>query len=397
MDGREDGRGRVIGTELRCIPTIFLEPCWGLKWCRKYYALKPSDYDIGVITPDGKYNSLKFGGPLAMEHEARDKVEKSNPSPSLPRTIHDTGGQLGLRRHQLSSPPSWDLSVPTSPMPSVVPERTQGRPDLMCSDVTAAHSSVALITPAGTEGTLHIPSSSTGSTLPSIQPHLEPYTSELLYALLPGPSPYSSQNSRAPTVGTPQHLPHSSTVSQDPDALLYSVASDNDPSLEQFAQIANAQFPPDTVNAHSPSQVHAMTIMQAPQSTSPDSWHSLDFSPMSATSLTCSTSFSADSSLIGEFEQLHGTWVVTPMSELMMMGLDKSPQSNFQSEAGMTDEYWQLSRNDTPFSPIHQPRGLSPIDMGVFQLPGTSEVEENTYYLSDTCLFSSSFSSTFAC
>ncbi|KAG0709901.1 hypothetical protein DFH29DRAFT_20474 [Suillus ampliporus] len=385
-----DGRGRVIGIELRCIPPIFLEPCWGLKWCPKYHARRPSDYDIGVLAPDGKYNSLKIGGPPDMEHGARDSIENLNPSPSPLRTIHDTDGQLGLRRRGPPSPPSWHFSILMSPVPSIVHERTQDQPDFMHSVVTPTHSSVRQITSGRTEGTL-----------PSIQPHSEPYTSELSYALLPGPFPHSSQNYRAPTVGTPQHLSPQiqPAVSQDPDSLLYSVAPDNDASLERFisAQAADAQayLPPNTIGVHSTPQVCAMT-MQTPQTTLPDPWNSLDFSPVSATPMSCSTSFSADCSLFGEFEQDRCPGVATPMSELMRMGLENSPQSNVQSETGMPDEYWQLIGNATRSSPRHQSRGLSPIDMGVYQLPGTSEGEETAYYLSDTCLFSSGFGGTFA-
>jgi hypothetical protein len=153
-------------------------------------------------------------------------------------------------------------------------------------------------------------------------------------------------------------------------------------------------LPLDSINTYSTPQVHVVTpAMQTPQ----NPWNNLDFSPASATPMTCSTSFSADSNLIGEFEQHHGPGVATPMSELMRMGVENSPQSNDQLEAGMTDEYWQLHQTLTRFSPMHQSRGLSPIDMGVDQLPGTGEGEETAYNLSDTFLFSSGFHGAFAC
>ncbi|KAG2156333.1 hypothetical protein DEU56DRAFT_897328 [Suillus clintonianus] len=375
-------------------PSKQLEACWGLKWCPKFYARGPSDYDIGVLTPDGKYGSLKIGGPPPMEHGVRVGIEIVNPSTSLFSTIHEADGQLGFRRRELPSSPSSHFSVTTPPV-SIAHERTQDRPDLMCFDVTPAHSSLSLIAPGRMEGALPI--------------HSEPYTSELSYALLPGPSPHSSQSCGAPTVGTPQHLHYLSpqippAVSQDPDGLLYSVAPEDGASLERLASAtadAQAYLPPNTINIHSTPQVYVMTTMQTPQAALLDSWNNLDFSPGSATPMTCSTSFStdssligefeqyhgpgvatpmtcstsfsADSSLIGEFEQHHGPGVATPMTELMGMDMENSPQSNRQAEAAMTDEYWRLSRTLSRSSPMHYSRGLSPIDMMLFMAPSLAE------------------------
>ncbi|KAG1783027.1 hypothetical protein EV702DRAFT_1059689 [Suillus placidus] len=394
MDVRENGLGRVIGCELRCIPPRFLESCWGLKWCPKFYARGPSEFDIGVLTPDGKYNSLKIGGPLAMERGAQDRMVKLKPSPSLRSTIHDADGRLGLRRRELPSSPSGHFSVSASPV-YIVHERTQDQPDFMHSHVTPIPSSAPLIAPGRTEGILPIPISGSGTMLSSIQPLSEPYTSELSYALIPG---HSSQSCGAPNIGTPLRI--MPAVSQDPGALLYGVVPENNTSLERLVSdpgdVQAYYLPPDSIDAHSTLQVHVIT--PAMQATLLDSWNNLDFSPASATPMTCSTSFSADSSLIGEFEQHHGAGVATPMSELMRMDLENSSHSNDQLEAGMPGEYWQLHRTltGTRSSPMHQSRGLSPIDMSVDQLPCTGEGEDTTYNLSDTLLFSGAFHGAFA-
>lgn len=407
MDVRENGLGRVIGCELRCIPPRFLESCWGLKWCPKFYARGPSEFDIGVLTPDGKYNSLKVGGPLAMERGPQDGIANFELSLRLPSTIHDADGQLGLRTREPPSSPSWRFSVPATPV-YAVHERTHNQTNFTCSHVTPTDSSASLIAPGRTEGTLPIPIPGSGTMLSSIQPLSEPYTSELSYALLSGHSSHSSQSCGAQNVGTPLQLHYLSpriipAVAQDPVALLYGVALENDGSLERLvSDPGNAQahyLPPDSIgNAHSIPQVHVTTpAMQTPQAALLDSWNNLDFSPASATPMTCSTSFSTESSLIGEFEQHHGPGAATPMSELMRMGLEISPQSNEQLEAGMPDEYWQLHHILPCSSPMHQSRGLSPIDMSVDQLPGTGEGEDTTYNLSDTFLFSSAFHGAFAC
>ncbi|KAG1755417.1 hypothetical protein EDB19DRAFT_1661190 [Suillus lakei] len=389
MDVHENGLGRVIGCELRCIPPRFLESCWGLKWCPKFYARGPSDFDIGVLTPDGNYSSLKIGSPLAIERGARDSITNLKASPSLSSTIHDADGQLGSSRRE--PPSSWHFSVPTSPV-YIAHEGIHKQPVFMRSDVAPAHSSAPLIAPGRTEGMLPIP-------IP-----------ELSYALLPGPCPHLSQCCGASTVGTPLHAHYLSpqilpAVSQHPDALLYSIAPENDASLQRLiSDPGDAQayyFPPDVINTHSTPQVHVMTpTVQTPQATMPDSWNNLDFSPASVTPMTCSTSFSTDCSLIGEFVQHCGPGVATPMSELMRMGLEDSPQSNVQLDAVMTDEYWQLPVNQTltHSPPMHQSRGLSPIDMSVDQLPlGPSEGEETAYNISDTFLFSSAFHGAFTC
>lgn len=402
MDVRENGLGRVIGCELRCIPPRFLESCWGLKWCPKFYARGPSEFDIGVLTPDGKYNSLKIRGPLAMGRGAHDSMVNLKPSPSLPSTIHDADGRLGLRGCELPSSPFGHFGVPASPV-YIVHQRTQDQPDFMHSHVTPAHSSAPLVAAGRTDGILPIPISGSGTMLSSIQPLSEPYTSELSYALLPG---HSSQSCSAPNIGTPLHLYYLSpkimpAVSQDPSTLLYGVVSENDASLERLvSDPGDAQayyLPLDSINAHSTPQVHVISpAMQTPQATVLDSWNNLDFSPASATPMTSSTSFSADSSLIGEFEQHHDAGAATPMSELMRMDLENSSHSNNQLEAGMPDEYWQLHRTLARSSPMHQSRGLSPIDMSVDQLPGTGEEEDATYNLSDTFLFSGAFHCAFA-
>lgn len=407
MDVRENGLGRVIGCELRCIPPRFLESCWGLKWCPKFYARGPSEFDVGILTPDGKYKSLKIGGPLAMERGAQDCIANVKPSRRLTSTIHDADGQLGLRRREPPSLPSWHLCVPASPAYNIH-ERTQDQPDFMRCHITPADSSTALIAPGRTEGTLPIPIPGSGTMVSSVQPLSEPYTSELSYALLPGHSLHLSQSCGAQNVGTPLHLYHLSpqimpAVSQDPTAaLLYDVALDNDSSSARLVsdpRDGQAHYiPPDSINAHSTPQVHVMTpAMQTPQVTLLDSWNNLNFSPASATPMTCSTSFSADSSLIGEFEQNHSLGVATPMSELMRMDLEIFSQSNEQLEAEIPDEYWQLHRIFTRSSPMHQSRGLSPIDVSVDQLPGTGEGEDTTYNLSDTFLFSGAFHGAFAC
>ncbi|KAG2115919.1 uncharacterized protein F5147DRAFT_675250 [Suillus discolor] len=405
MDVRENCLGRVIGCELRCIPPRYLKSCWGLKWCPKFYARGPSEFDVGVLTPDGKYNSLKTDDSLAMEHRAQGSIANLKPSPSLPITVYDADGRLGSRRREPPSSPSWHL--PPSPAYSMN-ERTQDQPDFMRSP---AHSSTPLIAPGGTERPSRLPIPITGSrtTLSSIQPFSEPYTSELSYALLPGHSSHPSQSCGAPTVGEPLHLHYLSSkvmpaVSQDPAAfrLLYGVAPETDASLEHLVSDpgdAQEQYlPPDSIHAHSTLQVHLMTpTMQTLQATLLDSWNNLDFSPASTTPMSCSTSFSADSSLIGEFEHHHGPGVATSMSELMGMDWENSTQSNDQLEAGITDEDWQLHRTFTRSSPMHQSRGLSPIDMSVDELPGTGDGEETAYNLSDTFLFSSAFHGTFAC
>ncbi|KAG2073522.1 hypothetical protein BDR04DRAFT_1141093 [Suillus decipiens] len=404
MDVREIGLGRVIGCELRCIPPRFLESCWGLKWCPKFYARGPSEFDIGILTPDGKYNSLKIGG-LAMEYRAQDGIANLKPSQSLPNTTHDADGTLGLRRREHPSSPSRHFCIPASPV-YIVHERTENQPDFMRSHVTPAHSSAPLIVPGRTEGALPMPIPGLGTTLSSIQPISGPYTSELSYALLPGHWPHLSQSCSAPIIETPLHLHYLSpnsmpAVSQDSSALLYGVAPEKD-SLEYLVsgpEDVQAQYlPPNSINAHSTPQVHVMNpTMQTPQGAFLDSWNDLDFSPASATPMTCSTSFSADSSLIEQFEQHHGQAVATPMSELMGMGLENSPQSNDQFEAGMPDEYWQLHMAFTRDSPMHQPRGLSPIDVSVDQLPSTGEGDDTMYNLSDTFLFSSTSHGAFAC
>lgn len=405
MDVRENCLGRVIGCELRCIPPRYLKSCWGLKWCPKFYARGPSEFDVGVLTPDGKYNSLKTDGSLAMEYRAQDSIANLKPSPSLPSTIYDTDGRLGSRRREPPSSSSWHFSVPVSPA-YIMHERTQDRPDFMRSP---AHSSTPLIAPGGTEepSRLPIPIPGSRTTLSSIQPFSEPYTSELSYALLPGHSSHPSQSCGAPTVGKPLHLHYLSpkvtpAVSQDPAALLYGVAPETDASPEHLVsdpRDAQEQYLPlDSIHAHSTLQVHLMTpTMQTLQATLLDSWNDLDFSPASTTPMSCSTSFSTDSSLIGEFEHHHGPGVATSMSELTGMDWENLTQSNDQLEAGMTGEDWQLHRTFTRSSPMHQSRGLSPIDMSVDELPGTSDGEETAYNLSDTFLFSRAFHGTFAC
>lgn len=399
MDVRGNGLGRVIGRELWCIPPRFLDSCWGLKWCPKYYARGPSEFDIGVLTPDGKYISFKIDGSLAMECAAHDGIADLKLSSGLPNTTHRADGQLGSRRLEPPSSPSWHFRVPASPI-RTVHEKTQDQPDIMYSHVTPAHSSAPLIAPGRTEGTPTIPIPRSGLMLSPIKSLSGPYTSELSYALLPEHSSHLAQTSNAQT---PQHLCHLSpqiipAVSPDSGALLYGIASQDDASLERLVPDrgdVQAHYPPlDSINTYSTPQVHVLTpAMQTPQ----NPWNNFDFSPASTTPMTCSTSFSTDSSLIGEFEQHHGPWVATPMSGLMRMGMENSPQSNDQSEAGMTDEYWQLHQTLPRFSPMHQSRGLSPIDMGVDQLPGTGEGEETAYNPSDTFLFSTAFHGAFAC
>ncbi|KAG1892169.1 hypothetical protein F4604DRAFT_12264 [Suillus subluteus] len=202
MDVRENGLGRVIGCELRCIPPRFLESCWGLKWCPKFHARGPSEFDIGVLTPDGKYNSLKIRArPLAMERGPQGSIANLEPSLRLPSTIHDADGQLGLRRREPPSSPSWRFSVPASPV-CTAHERTQDQTDFTCPHATPADPSVPLIAPGRTEGTLPIPIPGSGT----MQPLSEPYTSELSYALLPGHSSHSSQSCGTQNVGTPLQL-----------------------------------------------------------------------------------------------------------------------------------------------------------------------------------------------
>ncbi|KAG1768639.1 hypothetical protein EDD22DRAFT_220462 [Suillus occidentalis] len=397
MDVHGNGLGRVIGRELRCIPPKFLDSCWGLKWCPKYYARGPSEFDIGILTPDGKYISFKIDGSLAMECAAQDSIAKLKPASRLPNTIHRADGELEPRRRD--SPPSRHFSVPASPM-RTVHKKTQVQPDFMYSHVTPAHSSAPLIVPGRMEGTPTIPIPRSGLMLSPIKSLSGPYTSELSYALLPEHSSHLSQNC---DVQTSQHLYYLSpqiipAVSPDSGALLYGIASQDDASSECLVSdrgdMQAHYLPLDSINTFSTPQVHVLTpAMQTPQ----NPWNNFDFSPASTTPMTCSTSFSTDSSLIGEFEQHHGPWVATPMSGLMRMDLENSPQSNDQSEAGMTDEYWQLHQTLPRFSSMHQSRGLSPIDMGVDQLPGTGEGEETAYNPSDTFLFSTAFHGAFAC
>ncbi|KAG2155063.1 uncharacterized protein EDB93DRAFT_132084 [Suillus bovinus] len=393
--------GRVIGCELRCIPPRYLESCWGLKWCPKFYARGPSEFDVGVLTPDGKYNSLKIDGPLVIEHGTQDIITSLKPSSSLPSTIiHDADGRLGLRRRELFPSPSRDFGVPSSPV-YIVHERAQDQPDFMRS---LAHSSAPLIAPGGTEMSLPVSIPVSGTMLSSIQPPSEPYTSELSYALLPGHSSRPPQSCGVPTVETPLHLHYSNpkvmpAVSQDPGAVLYGVAPQNDVSLGPLVSNPGdlqAQYLPlDNIHTRSILRGHFMPpVMQTTQLTLLDSWNNLDCSPTPATPMTCSTSFSTDSSLIDELERHHDPGVTTPMSEL---NWENSPQSNDPSEAGMMDEYWQLHQTFTRSSPMHQSGGLSPIDMSVDQLPGAGKGVETACNLSDTFLFSGTFHSLFAC
>ncbi|OAX44059.1 hypothetical protein K503DRAFT_765376 [Rhizopogon vinicolor AM-OR11-026] len=235
----------------------------------------------------------------------------------------------------------------------------------------------------------------------SIQPLSEPYTSELSFALSPVPSPRSSQYYGTPPVRTSRHLPHSNphimpTVSQACGIPLYSVTPDHGAFLARCvaAQAASAQhyLLPSTISAHSTPQVHDMTVMQTPQTTLTNSWNDLDLPTMLVTPMTCSTSFSADCALTGEFEQHHGSGVTTPSSCLKEL-----LQSNDLLETGVTDEYWQLHHGDMRSSPMHRSRGLSPIDMGVYQLPGTSEGHKTTNNLDNACLFSDGFPVSFGC
>ena len=373
-----------------------------MRWTTKRHPRGPSDYDIGVLTPDGMYSSLKN----LLDVEDGD----FDPSSSLPRIINEARGQLSSNatRPGLPSSPSWHPGCSRSPASSIMYERPQDQPNVVHSDDTHVYSSVHLIEPGRMDGhtatptemyTLPISIAGTGHTS-SIQSLSEPYTSELSFALLPGPSPCSSQKYGTPTVGTPQHLPHSNlhvtpAVSQARSAPLYSVAPDHGASLARCiaARAVDAQhhLPPGTMSAHSTPRIHVMTAMQTSQTTLENSWNNLDFPAMSVTPITCSTSFSADCALAGEFEQHDGSGVTSPS-----LCLTDHLQSNDLLEAGVTDNYWQLNHVDMHFSPMHRPRGLSPIDMGVYQLPG-GEGDETANNLYDDCFSSDSFPVIFSC
>lgn len=334
-----------------------------------------------------------------MEYGVQDSIANLKPSSRLPNTIHRADGHSESRRRDPPSSPSWHFSVPASPM-RTVHKKTQDQPDFMYSHVTPAHSSAPLIAPVRMEGTPTIPIPRSGLMLSPIKSLSGPYTSELSYALLPEHSSHSSQKCDAQTSQhlyylSPQIIP---AVSPDSGDLLYGIASQDDTSSERLVSdrgdVQPHYLPLDSIDTYSTPQVHVLTpAMQTPQ----NPWNNFDFSPASTTPMTCSTSFSTDSSLIGEFEQHHGPWVATPMSGLMRMGLENSPQSNDQLEAGMTGECWQLHQTLPLFSPMHQSRGLSPIDMGVDQLPCTGEGEETAYNPSDTFLFSAAFHGAFPC
>lgn len=335
-----------------------------------------------------------------------------DPSSSLPRIINKAHRQLSSTATGpgLPSSPSWHLGFPRSPASSIMYERLQDQPDVVHFDDTHVYSSVHpnLIASGRMDGhtatptemyTLPISIAGTGHTL-SIQSFSEPYTSELSFALLPGPSPRSSQNYGIPTMGTPQHLPHSNphvmpAVSQARGAPLYSVTPDHSASLARCvaARAVDAQhyLPPGTISAHSTPQIHVMTSMQTSQTILESSWNNLDFSAMAVTPMTCSTSFSADCALAGEFEQHDGSGVTTPS-----LCLTDHLQSNDLSEACVADNYWQLNHGDMHSSPMHRSRGLSPIDMCVYQLPG-SEGDETANNFYDDCLPSDSFPVIFGC
>jgi hypothetical protein len=348
-----------------------------MKWTTKCYPRRPSDYDVGVLTPDGIYLSVKN--------------QDGDLDPPLSLRIHDAYGQPNstATAHSLPSSPSWHPSLSTSPACSIVYERTEDQPDIMRSDDTLVHSSEHLI----------VPITGTGHPSPN-QSLCEPFTSELSFALLPGPSPRSSQSYGTPTVGMPRHLPHPNphampAVSQAHGAPLHSVATENSASLARCVSALTADtqhyLPLGTINAHSTPQVHVMTAMETQQTTLENSWNELDFLAMSATPMARSTPFSADYPLpIGEFEQHHGSGVTTPL-----FGFKEQPQSNDLSEGGMTGEYWQLNRGSMHSSPMNRSRGLSPIDMGVYELPGTGEGDETLNRIYDACLFSNGFPAAF--
>lgn len=351
-----------------------------MRWTTKCCPREPSDYDIGVLTSDGIYSSLK--NLLVVEYGNLD------PSPRLA-----TGCDL-------PSSPSWHLSLSTS-VPSIVYERMQDQPDITRSDDTPVHSSVHLIAPGRMEGhttTLPIPITSTGRAS-SIQSHSEPYTSELSFALLPGHSSLLSQSYGTPTVGTPEHLPHPSpqnmpAVSQAHGGPLCNAAPDNSASLARCisAQAADAQqYLRPTISAHSTPQVHVISTMQTPQTTFAKSWDDLDFPVTSVTPMSCSTSFSPDCALIRELEQHHDSGFTTPS-----LDLKEQPQSNGLSEEGVMDEYWQLN-GGMRSSPMYRSRGLSPIDMGVYELPGISEGGGTANNFYDACLFSNGLPVTLGC
>jgi len=338
-----------------------------MKWTTKCYPQGPSEYDIGVLTPDGIYSSLK--NLLVLEDEDLD------PSLSLSHAMYWASWQLSSAatgRGLPSSPPSWYHSLSTSRAPS------QDQPDIMIFDDTPEVYATPPTPIIGTERT------------PSIQSISEPYTSELSFALLPGPSPGSSRS-----YGTPQHLPHPNeqimlAVSQAHVSPLYDAAPEDSASLARCAsaEAACAQhYVHPTISAHSTPQVHFIASMQTSQTILPESCDEPDFPALSATPMSCSTSFSADCALIEEFEQYYGSGVTTPS-----LDTKEQPQSYDLLEAGVIDDSWESICGGVSSSPMYPSRGLSPIDMGVYQLRSTREGDETADNFYDTCLFSNEFS-----
>jgi hypothetical protein len=181
-------------------------------------------------------------------------------------------------------------------------------------------------------------------------------------------------------------------VSQAHGAPLHSVATENSASLARCVSALTADtqhyLPP---SAHSTPQVHVMTAMETQQTTLENSWNELDFLAMSATPMARSTSFSADYPLpIGEFEQHHGSGVTTPLFDFK-----EQLQSNDLSEGDMMGEYLQLNRGSMHSSPMNRSRGLSPINMGVYELPGAGEGDETLNRIYEACLFSNGFPAAF--